>query len=139
MTDYFNRTSAPRAAPHKPALGDYLSFKFRPGMAVGFAYLNHAADRSKMAELVDVCDALGIAAEIDPKVDYLLLKPGNDLLARLNAFATMNRIDRHAAMLMLLERALTLQAEERSKTPPAALDRWAPEIHTFLANRRRAA
>ena len=128
-----------RTAAHNPALGDYLSLKFRPGMAVGYAYLRHGADRSKMAELVDVCDVLGIAAEIDPRVDYLLLKPGNELLVRLNAFATANKIDRHGAMLMLLERALTSQAEERSATSTAARNRWVPEIHAFLANRRRAA
>jgi hypothetical protein len=92
-----------------------------------------------MAELVAVCDALGIAAEIDPRVDYLLLKPSNELLMRLNAFATANKVDRHGAMLMLLERALAQQAEERSATSTAARDRWVPEIHAFLANRRRAA
>ena len=65
---------------------------FRPGNAVGLAYLRNPRDASATRELIELLNRAlpGVDARIDPKVDHLLLKLPESTLRQVNEYAGQN-------------------------------------------------
>jgi hypothetical protein len=90
-----------------PSIDRYLTdIVFRPGNAVGLAYL-----RNPRGPLEEAADALrrslpGVDVRVDPKVDHLLLKLPESTLRQVNEYAGQNKMARHEALVMLVKAGL---------------------------------
>ena len=79
---------------------------FRPGYAVGLAYL-----RNPRGTIEEAAEALrralpGVDVRVDPKVDHLLLKLPESTLRQVNEYAGQNLMARHEALVMLVKAGL---------------------------------
>jgi hypothetical protein len=99
---------------------------FRPGNAVGLAYLRNPRDASATRELVELLNQAlpGVDARIDPKVDQLLLKLPESTLRQVNEYAGQNCMARHEALIMLVKAGLAAadMAERVNSYRQAALE-----------------
>jgi hypothetical protein len=99
---------------------------FRPGNAVGLAYLRNPRDASATRELIELLNRAlpGVDARIDPKVDHLLLKLPESTLRQVNEYAGQNCMARHEALIMLVKAGLAAadMAERVNTYRQAALE-----------------
>ena len=79
---------------------------FRPGFAVGLAYLDNPGDPKATKEAIKFLQDAGIDARVDAKVDYLLLKLPQSLLRQVNEHAGQLKMARHDALIMLVRSGL---------------------------------
>jgi hypothetical protein len=115
---------------------------FRPGNAVGLAYLRNPRDASATHDLVNLLNRAlpGVDARIDPKVDHLLLKLPESTLRQVNEYAGQNRMARHEALIMLVKAGLAAadMAERVNIYRQAALESDIAEALAPIRVRRSA-
>jgi hypothetical protein len=79
---------------------------FRPGYAVGLAYLRNPRGANEEAAEALRRALPGVDVRVDPRVDHLLLKLPESTLRQVNEYAGQNLMARHEALVMLIKAGL---------------------------------